>query len=234
MLRDYIEERKRNGWAPKKNEYIFIPEASTSKRERLDPGSVWLVVKSCAEKAGLDPTTVWPHSLRKSFRKVLNSAPAIPEDLKETLMGHRLPGSRGNYFDFHDTDDAAEKYGMADWSRNNNSNGKLRSLEEANKNLETRLAFLERRNKELMIYTLADKAGIIPLASIEQLQRIPTEELDRAIEELAHRDQETMKRSGNNSFPEAILGRSAGKQAGKRHIGPKTITSQTLSAGSDS
>jgi hypothetical protein len=52
---------------------------------------------------------MWSRLLRKSFRKVLNQSD-IDEDTKEAIMGHKLPGSRGNYFDSHDHDEIAGKY----------------------------------------------------------------------------------------------------------------------------
>jgi len=51
----------------------------------------------------------WPHCLRKAFRKVLNSSD-IDEDTKEALMGHKVPGSRHNYFDYHDIEEIERKY----------------------------------------------------------------------------------------------------------------------------
>jgi len=122
-LKDYIEERKRGGWNPKPKDPIFVPEASTSKLDQLQPGSVWELVKDTARKAGLKEEGIWPHTLRKAFRKVLNSSP-IDEDTKEALMGHKLPGSRGSYFDYHDESEVAAKYQLADWSRNGNGNHK--------------------------------------------------------------------------------------------------------------
>jgi len=41
---------------------------------------------------------------------VLNATSDLDEDTKEALMGHSLPGSRGNYFDLHDIDEIAGKY----------------------------------------------------------------------------------------------------------------------------
>src|SRR2546425_1988199 len=182
-LRDYIEERKRNGWTPKKGEFLFVPEASASKNDQMSTGGLWEVIKSCAEKAGLNPEATWTHLLRKSFRKTLNATPSIPEDLKEALMGHRLPGSRGNYFDYHDVDDAAEKYALADWTRNGNGNGgKLKELVESNKSLVERLDILEHKNKELMLYTLAGD-DLVPLISQSKLRGIPTEDLEKAFNE---------------------------------------------------
>ncbi len=46
-----IEERKRNGWTPKKNDFLFVPEASASKNDQMAGGRLWEVIKSCAEKA---------------------------------------------------------------------------------------------------------------------------------------------------------------------------------------
>ena len=128
-LRDYIESRKRDGWKPKPKDPIFIPEASASKNSKLSPGSVWEVVKASAEKAGLKSEGIWTHTLRKAFRKVLNSSP-IDEDTKEALMGHKLPGSRGSYFDYHDLEEVAGKYQQADFSRHNGGNGRVKALEE--------------------------------------------------------------------------------------------------------
>jgi len=160
-LREYIEERKRNGWTPKKSDFLFVPEASASKNDQISTGGLWEVIKSCAEKAGLNPEATWTHLLRKTFRKTLNATPAIPEDLKEALMGHRLPGSRGNYFDYHDVDDAAEKYAMADWTRNNGNGQKIR--EDVNQMLQAQ------RQLALMVQDLAgqvDKKQKPKIASI--------------------------------------------------------------------
>ncbi len=62
-------------------------------------------------KGGLNPEATWTHLLRKSFRKTLDTTPGIPEDLKEALMGHHLPGSCGNYFDYHEVDHRCDDEG---------------------------------------------------------------------------------------------------------------------------
>jgi len=72
-----------------------------------------MMVKAAARAIGLDPRSVWTHTLRKSFRKVLNATPDLDEDTKEALMGHSLPGSRGNYFDVHDIDEIAVVWVMS-------------------------------------------------------------------------------------------------------------------------
>src|SRR3989441_7230975 len=204
-LKDYIEERKRNGWTPTKGDFLFVPEASASKNDQMTGGGLWEVIKTCAEKAGLNPEATWTHLLRKSFRKTLNATPSIPEDLKESLMGHRLPGSRGNYFDYHDVDDAAEKYASADWTRNGNGNsGKLKQLEESNKSLVERLDSLESKNKELMLYTLAGD-DIIPMISQEKLRQIPAEVLQKALDEYVAQRALEIRRKGSHTGVDPAL-----------------------------
>src|SRR5438309_274663 len=212
-LRDYVEERKRNGWTPRTGDFLFVPEASASRNDQISTGGLWEVIKACAEKAGLNAEATWPHLIRKSFRKTLNATPAIPEDLKEALMGHRLPGSRGNYFDYHDIDEVREKYLRVNWGREGGNGGKLMELEEANKDLGERVSSLEHRNKELMIYMLAGKAGIVPLASSEQIQRIPTEDLERAFaNHVTHTGRDAMQNNAKETSPMYKIGKTVGRK----------------------
>ena len=64
---------------------------------------IWRIVKKCVGRAGMDPKTMWVHSLRKAFRKVVRQADIDDED-KEEMMGHSLKGSREAYFDRTDVD----------------------------------------------------------------------------------------------------------------------------------
>ena len=43
----------------------------------------------------------------------------LDEDTKEAVMGHRLPGSRENYFDRHDLTEIIEKMHNCDFNRPN-------------------------------------------------------------------------------------------------------------------
>lgn len=129
-LKDYIEERKRDGWTPKASDPVFVPDArkGNSKSPHLLRASVWEIVKATSARAGL--AGVWPHSLRKSFKKMLNQQDAkIDYETQQALMGHRIPGSADNYFDYHDTDEIAGKYSQASWSRNG-GNGQVQQLAE--------------------------------------------------------------------------------------------------------
>jgi len=112
-LKEYLEHRKLKGWKPQDTDLIFVTEGTASWDRPLRPMMVWEMVKYLAEKVGLDKRSIWVHCFRKSFRKVLNAtqnAKIVDEDFKEAVMGHKLPGSRGNYYDYHDVDEAAQKY----------------------------------------------------------------------------------------------------------------------------
>ncbi len=153
-LKDHIDERKRRGWKPGYKDLIFVTESSASRGEPLDPVNVWEVVKSSARMAGLRPESIWTHVFRKSFRKVLNETPEISEDAKEALMGHRLPGSRGSYYDFHDIGEAAREYDQADWTRDGS-----RQLSEVQDQLDKIRKVAE--EKELEVRSLKEHISIL-------------------------------------------------------------------------
>ena len=113
----YLEYRNTVGNL-KPSDPLFVQEGTQAGKGKVNRAQVWRLVKSSARRARLDPESVWVHCLRKSFRKVLNATPQIDEDTKEALMGHKLPGSRGSYFDYHDEDEVMSKYMQADFSSN--------------------------------------------------------------------------------------------------------------------
>jgi integrase len=117
-LRDYLDMRMRGGWIAQSSDPIFMTERTGGPVARLRREGVWLIVKNVARRSGIKPESIWVHCFRKSFRKVLNATPQIDEDTKEALMGHKLPGARGNYFDFHDEDEVMMKYMRANFGRN--------------------------------------------------------------------------------------------------------------------
>jgi integrase len=108
-LKSYLDARKAREGALRDDDYIFKTVKVTGKRPHTNKTRILTLVKRAAANAGLDPKGVWTHCLRKSFRKVLNAS-NVDEDTKEALMGHKIPGSRDNYFDKHDVDEVARKY----------------------------------------------------------------------------------------------------------------------------
>ena len=115
-VRSYIEARIRLGWIPTAHDSIFVSDEHNGQGNTIKRENVWRIVKISARRSGLRPESVWVHCLRKSFRKILNATPQIDEDTKEALMGHKLPGSRGNYFDYHDENEVMAKYSQANFS----------------------------------------------------------------------------------------------------------------------
>jgi site-specific recombinase XerD len=117
-LKAYLDYRMQRGWQPKDDDLVFVTESTASQGEPIKPQNVWEVIKQpqVARAAGLDPRSIWTRLLRKAFQKVLNQSD-LDEDTKESLMGHKLPGSRGNYFDFHDHQEIAAKYMRCQYDR---------------------------------------------------------------------------------------------------------------------
>jgi len=143
-LKQYLDLRMSLEGELRDDDYIFKPlDQKRSQRERVNEVRVLELVKYAAKRIGVDPRSVWTHLLRKSFRKVLNAS-HIDEDTKEALMGHRLPGSRDNYFDSHDLDEIARKYMTADFSAR-------KKTEDLQKELKASRAEIERLRVDLAL-----------------------------------------------------------------------------------
>ncbi len=121
-------------------------------KKRMKPISihwVWRMFKICIARAGFDPKTMWTHSLRKAFRKIVRRAD-IDDDDKEQLMGHVMRGSREAYYDRRDIELIIEAYQKCNFSREvpNSEITKLRNQleDEQGKRVlnEVRLGNLER------------------------------------------------------------------------------------------
>jgi len=83
---------------------------------RMNAERPWDVLKSCVKRAGLDPSTIWVHTVRRAFKRVVRHA-NISEEFKEAIMGHVLEGSRENYFSRNDPQEIETEYMEIDFSR---------------------------------------------------------------------------------------------------------------------
>jgi hypothetical protein len=117
-VKDYLEERQKQGWKPKDSDPVFVTHGTVIEENGrpLNAQHVVDVVKSAAKQIGIDPSKIWTHCLRKAFRKTLYSSGVDP-DIAEALMGHKLGASRGSYFDYHDIKFAEDNYKRASWTR---------------------------------------------------------------------------------------------------------------------
>lgn len=88
----------------------------TRNKKAVSTGWVWYIVKMCLERAGFDPKTMWTHSLRKAFRKIVRQA-NIDDDDKEQLMGHSIRGSRQAYYDRKDVELIKKAYQKCNFAR---------------------------------------------------------------------------------------------------------------------
>ena len=155
------ETLKRHVALAHKERKLDTPLFPTSEHEAISQSYVLRIVKNCCRKAGLDPKTIWTHSLRKAFRKIVRQAD-IDDDDKEMMMGHVLKGSRQSYFDNKDLEVILAAYQKCNFSREipKSEVNKLRMQLEAEQsrsasfegrvnNLEVQLASLTKALKEL-------------------------------------------------------------------------------------
>jgi integrase/recombinase XerD len=109
-LRQYCEvhHRESNNDTP-----LFYTKKTKSP---INQTWVYRIVKKCVARAGLDPKTIWVHSFRKAFRKIVRQTD-LDDEFKEMLMGHSLRGSREAYFDRYDIDFFKVQYQKCNFNR---------------------------------------------------------------------------------------------------------------------
>lgn len=163
-LKAYLDARIKDGWQPQPEDPVFVTEGTVSQGEPLDASHLLGIVKTAAEQIGINPDSIWTHCFRKAFRKTLYRG-GIDPDVAEAMMGHKLPGSRGSYFDYHDVNFASEQYIKGFWSRI--SEDRIKELEKHIASLRlnglTRndeKALLEKRIEELEKGRIEDKETI--------------------------------------------------------------------------
>lgn len=182
-LKEYLEARINRGTELTGQSPVFVTHGNNSRDNRLNYGNYFAILKRVALVAGLQPSQIWPHLLRKTFKKVLNKA-EIDDDTREALMGHRIPGSRENYFDRHDLADVATRYSQCDFS--NTTEKTMEQLQEQ----EDKMLDMDRRIVELegLLQDLVQGSYQgIPLVNGEKLRELqmqmPKSPVTKAVEE---------------------------------------------------
>ena len=110
---------------------VFVTEGvvKSTRGKPLKARHVLNNVKTAVLQIGIDPSTVWAHLMRKSFKKVLRRA-GLEDDVSEALMGHTLPNSKGSYFDSADMEQARDEYKSAESYFSRVDHKKVEQLEE--------------------------------------------------------------------------------------------------------
>ena len=147
-LKEYLDARIQAGWVPKESDNIFVTIGTVSRGKPLTPKHINQIIKTTFSQIGTDKATIWTHLLRKSFRKTMYKS-GVDLDIAESLMGHKLAGSRSAYFDNADIDFLKTEYSKANFERlpikrlentvsKLEENGKLKDakLQEANSKIE--------------------------------------------------------------------------------------------------
>jgi len=109
-LKAYCDKTHRDGEEDAPLFYTKIGRA-------MNPTAVWETLKRSVKRAGLNPETVWVHTIRRAFKRVVRHADVDDEDFKEAIMGHVLAGSRENYFSRNNPDEIEKEYMKIDFSR---------------------------------------------------------------------------------------------------------------------
>jgi integrase len=109
-LKAYCDKTHRDG---KEDEPLFY----TKLDRAMNPTAVWETLKRSVKRAGLNPETIWVHTIRRAFKRVVRHASVDDEDFKEAIMGHVLLGSRENYFSRNNPEEIVEEYMKIDFSR---------------------------------------------------------------------------------------------------------------------
>ena len=144
-LRQYCQVAHKNS---KPDAFLFY---TSSSKKPMANSWVWWITKKCVKRAGMDPKTIWVHSFRKAFRKIVRQAD-IDDDDKEQLMGHAIKGSRQAYYDRHDLELIRQAYEKCNFSRElpQSETTKLRKqLEEEQTKRAVNEVRLEKLEKEL-------------------------------------------------------------------------------------
>lgn len=149
-LGEYLETRKKNGWQLKDEDHVFVTEGTvkTTRGKPLTARHVLNNVKTAAQQIGLDPSTVWAHLLRKSFRNCLRRA-GLEDQVCEALMGHTLPNSQGSYFDASDMEQARREYKAAARNFSRISNETVEQLQDEMPKKTSEIELLKQQVAEL-------------------------------------------------------------------------------------
>lgn len=151
-LKEYLDERKNQGWIPKDNDSIFVTHGVIKAKngKPLTPSHIISIVKNAANQIGIPKESTWTHLLRKAFRKTLYASGVDP-DIAEALMGHKLAASKTSYFDYHDSSFVRKEYSKGNWMRISIAKietmeeeiSELRKTQQDNENLRQRIDKLE-------------------------------------------------------------------------------------------
>ena len=109
-LKAYCDKVHRDG---KEDEPLFY----TKLGRAMNATAVWETLKRSVRRAGLNPATIWVHTIRRAFKRGVSHASVDDEDFKEAIMGHVLPGSRENYFSRNDPQEIQAEYMKIDFGR---------------------------------------------------------------------------------------------------------------------
>lgn len=126
-VRLYLEDRKDRFEGISDEEPLFSTEHNQISREArrrtpITSRELQIIVKQAAKRAGIQQwRLVHPHALRKTYEAILRNPMIDGTNLdvktQEFLMGHVLPGSQDNYYDYTKTESLRTAYSNLKFGR---------------------------------------------------------------------------------------------------------------------
>jgi integrase len=174
ILKEYVAQYHQDS---KDDTPLWYSLNPLNKNMRLSAKGIYRMVKTCIERARLPTDQINFHSFRRGFRSVLRNTSTITDnELKESLMGHRLKGSQEYYF-YRDPLESAREYAKCDFSEPHPE--KDRALAEKDKEIE-RLTEESRKVKEAMEKAkVTTKVEIEPMPTLEPPHDMTPETMEK-------------------------------------------------------
>lgn len=151
-LRAYCDKFHKDQGPEKPLFYTRLGNAMNAER-------LWEIVKGCVKRAGLNPATIWVHTIRRAFKRVVRHTP-LDDDFKEALMGHVLEGSRENYFSRNDPQEIAAEYMKIDFGREIPETKVQKQAQEIDK-LRKEVERFDVFQRKIMTLLLQQKAAVV-------------------------------------------------------------------------
>ena len=150
-IKDYLEQREREGEKLKDDAPLFLSRKGTGIKIR----QVQRVMKEACERIGLENVSV--HSLRKWFSNKVDNCKEMNEKDQEFLKGHKIRGSRENYYNHTNTKELGEKYMGIEWGKE--PKGRLSIIEKEKEELKKQVEEQQKELREVreMVKDLASK-----------------------------------------------------------------------------
>ena len=165
-------------WKPEDDDILFM----STQGNPINHFSICDIMNLGADGIGIDRKHIWPHLLRKSFRKVIRNSDEVDDDWRHAVMGWSMFGVHKHYYDELDVTDAARMYASCDFTRM----GRGR-IEDKIKAQDQRIQELEIKNQKLTAQLIPQETQTKKTFSEQFLDELEDPEFLRRMSKLMQR-----------------------------------------------